>query len=223
MIPLKNSIPSRTFPVVNLLIIAANIALFVYQLSLPREQLLAIINTYGVVPASLLTAPTAGDLFSLGAAAFLHGSWMHLIGNMLYLWVFGDNVEDAMGHIPYLFYYLFAGGLASLSHAMVNPGSTSPLIGASGAIAGVLGSYFVLYPRSKVLAFVPLFFFLTLARVPAVLFLVLWFVLQLFNALVPTAEPGVNMVAWWAHIGGFVFGIIAGVYTRLQGKSRHYL
>ncbi|MEW6426084.1 MAG: rhomboid family intramembrane serine protease, partial [Bacillota bacterium] len=141
------------------------------------------------------------------SAMFLHGGWFHVIGNMWYLWIFGDNVEDRLGRFRYLLFYLAAGIIGSIAHILTNPTSPVPVIGASGAIAGVLGGYFITFPRSRVLALVPVFFFLTLMEVPAVIYLALWFVLQLFNGTLSLGGVA-NPVAWWAHIGGFVAGMV---------------
>jgi membrane associated rhomboid family serine protease len=139
---------------------------------------------------------------------FLHGSWMHLGGNMLYLWVFGDNVEDAMGHAGFLVFYLLTGTLAGLAHVVTHAASSTPLVGASGAIAGVLGAYFVLYPRARILSLVFVVFLIRLVELPASLVLLLWFVLQVFQGVAALAAPHVETVAWWAHVGGFVAGAV---------------
>lgn len=173
---------------------------------------------YGVVPARLQEA--GGFLFSLVTgqwtvastvvtAMFLHGGWMHLIGNMLYLWVFGDNVEDRLGRLQYLLFYLLTGVVANLAQVLADPQSPVPLIGASGAVAGVLGAYFLTYPRARVLTLMPLGIFITMVQVPAVVFLFLWFVLQLLNGVASIGIPQIaGQVAWWAHIGGFITGMV---------------
>jgi membrane associated rhomboid family serine protease len=216
MIPLRDSMRPQRYPYVNILLIFINIALFFYQVSLSNEKLAELFFRYGVIPQNFFLLQ-GNLLFPLLGSMFLHGGWFHLLGNMLYLWVFGDNVEDRMGHSGYLFFYLLAGVTASLAHIAANPQSTVPTIGASGAIAGVLGAYFILFPRARVLTLIPIGFFLTTARLPAVLFLFLWFFLQLFNALGATAASA-QMVAWWAHIGGFLIGIVAGIVTLLYRR-----
>jgi membrane associated rhomboid family serine protease len=157
-----------------------------------------------------------GDGRSILVSMFLHGGWAHLLGNMLYLWIFGDNVEDRLGHLKYLVFYLACGWAATLAHAWANPQSAMPAIGASGAIAGVLGAYLVIFPRARVLTLIPLGFFLRLTELPAVIVLGLWFVLQLFSGVASlgarTAEAG--GVAWWAHIGGFAVGLAVGFAVR---------
>lgn len=159
-------------------------------------------------------------LFPLITANFLHGGWLHLIGNMLYLWVFGDNIEGRLGHPGYLFTYLAMGAGSQLLHLISAPLSPVPLIGASGAIAGVLGAYFILYPHSRVLTLVPLGFFITLIRIPAVIFLALWFLLQLANVFTAGIAPGMQQpVAWWAHIGGFIIGVTVGLKVKKKNYS----
>ena len=154
-------------------------------------------------------------LFPLISANFLHGGWLHLLGNMLYLWVFGDNIEGCLGHPGYLIIYLLLGAGSQLLHLLSAPLSPVPLIGASGAIAGILGAYLILYPHSRVVTLVPLGFFITLIRIPAVIFLALWFLLQLANAFTIGMAPGIQQpVAWWAHIGGFLLGIALGIRVR---------
>ncbi len=210
MIPLRDDNPSSTPPVVTVLLILACTAVFLYMFyGVGSEAALeGFIVTYGAVPAELLApgrlpveAPT------LVTAMFLHGGWAHLIGNMLFLWIFGDNVEDLMGHGGFLLFYLLAGAVATGAHVLLNPASTAPLIGASGAIAGVLGAYLVLFPRARILSLVPFGLFSRLVAVPAVLFLPVWFLMQfVYGVASLTGEAAA--VAWWAHVGGFVAGIV---------------
>jgi membrane associated rhomboid family serine protease len=209
MIPLRDSVRSRSFPFVNLVLILANGLAFFRELSAPGpEALQEFIFAWGVVPARLLADPAAAwpTVFS---SMFLHGGWAHIIGNMLYLWIFGDNVEDRMGRFRYLVFYLTAGTAATLTQVWLNPASQVPMVGASGAIAGVLGAYFVLYPRARVLTLVPLGFFSRVVEIPAYFFLGFWFVLQwVQGALTSRLVRGdVGGVAWWAHAGGFVGGV----------------
>jgi membrane associated rhomboid family serine protease len=202
MIPLRDVIPSRTVPVVTVALIALNVLAFLYQLALPAEQLNQLVVRRGVVPVAF-----AWD--DVLTSMFLHGGVMHLTFNMLSLWIFGDNVEDRLGHGRYLAFYLFAGALAALAHVWVDPLSPVPTIGASGAIAGVMGGYFVLYPYSRIITWLPP---LLLLEVPAVVFLGLWFFLQLIsgvgNQLAVTPGEMVGGVAFWAHIGGFAVGAL---------------
>lgn len=218
MIPLRDSLRPLRYPYVNILLIFINIVLFIYQSNLGSEKLLELFLHYGVIPYNYL-ALQGYPVLPLFTSAFLHGGWLHLLGNMLYLWVFGDNVEDRMGHLNYLLFYLLTGLVANLAHIAANPQSAVPTIGASGAVAGILGAYFILFPRARVLTLIPLGFFLTTARLPAVLFLFLWFFMQLFNALF-AATTNAQMVAWWAHIGGFLAGILGGLITLLYQRIR---
>lgn len=210
MIPLRDSNPRRGgFPFVNVAIIVANILMFFWQLSLgPRLQ--ATIGAIGFVPSEFFSPGGAAEGgFNILTSMFLHGGWLHLGGNMLYLWIFGDNIEDRMGHGRYLAFYLICGYAAALAHAFFNASSSLPAIGASGAVAGVLGAYIVLFPRAHVMTLIPFGFFIAMRELPALLVLGLWFVMQLFTGVasigVATAQTG--GVAWWAHIGGFVAGL----------------
>jgi membrane associated rhomboid family serine protease len=210
MIPLRDTTRARTFPFVNYTLIALCGLVFLYELSL-GEGIERLIFRYGVIPAQLTSGysqgmASVGVLGSLVTSLFLHGGWFHLIGNMVYLYVFGDNVEDRLGHVGYLVFYLLVGVGASLAQVFSAPASTTPMIGASGAIAGVLGGYFLLYPRARVLTLIPLFLFFPLVEVSAFFFLGFWFVMQFVQgALVGEAGSG---VAWWAHAGGFVVGAV---------------
>jgi membrane associated rhomboid family serine protease len=207
MFPLKDTIRSRTFPVVNTTIIAINILVFIYEFGLGRH-LDTFINHFGLTPVRFfwgLKYNLADAIVPIFTSMFLHGGWLHVLGNMWFLYIFGDNVEDRVGHVGYIFFYLLCGVGAALSQTLLFPTSTVPMVGASGAIAGVLGAYFLLFPHSRVLTLVPIFFFLQLMEIPAVVFLIFWFVLQFFQgSITPSAGGG---VAWWAHIGGFLIGM----------------
>lgn len=210
MIPLRDSTRSRRFPIINLALIALNFLVFIKELSLPQQELTQIFYIFGVIPAKVQEQAFSDTSFlslflPFITAMFLHGNWLHILGNMLYLWVFGDNIEDRLGHIPYLFFYLFVGIIGSIAHIITNPGSQVPIIGASGAIAGVLGAYFLSFPRARILTLVPILFFITIIEVPAIVFLLFWFVIQLINGISSTGLAA-NPVAWWAHIGGFIAG-----------------
>ena len=208
MIPIRDTIRSRTAPVVTLALIAVNVLVFLHEIALgPYVE--RFVYAYGLIPRRFVYWP--GDpldplrFLPLLTSMFWHGGWAHLIGNMLYLWIFGDNVEDRLGHLRYLLFYLLAGAAAGLTHVVLGPTSNLPTVGASGAIAGVLGAYLVTYPRSRVLTLVFIFFI----EVPAFVYLVLWFVMQLLEGL---GTLGMRVetggVAVWAHIGGFVAGIV---------------
>ncbi|NLP36246.1 MAG: rhomboid family intramembrane serine protease [Firmicutes bacterium] len=209
MIPLRDTVRTRIFPYVNILLIGLNIYIFVRQLTLNYHQLNTAVFTYGLIPERLVAELAAGRFISaltpLITYQFMHSSWVHIGSNMLYLWVFGDNIEDRLGHIKYLLFYLLMGIIAGLVQVFFDPGSSIPIIGASGAVAGILGAYLISCPRARVVALIPVIFLFTVAEVPAVIFLGFWFILQVFSGV---ASIGVNVsVAWWAHIGGFVAGL----------------
>ncbi len=229
MIPFRDNIPSRRYPVVTCLLIAANVAVFLFQLTLSDGDLQKFVFTYGVVPARLhLIADHPlqalnGTVVSVFASIFLHAGWLHLIGNMWYLWVFGDNVEDRMGRPGFLAFYFLCGAAASLIHIAFNVNSRIPSVGASGAIAGVLGAYLLSYPFARVLTLVPFIIIWPVIELPALLVLGSWFLIQLLNGwgtVAATTQTG--GVAWWAHIGGFVAGmILLGVFAQRRRARRH--
>ena len=207
MIPLRDVIPSRTTPYITVTIIVLNAMAWLYEIALPHESLNEFLTIYGVVPA-YFAWPT------LITSMFLHGSWSHVIGNMWYLWIFGDNVEDRVGHGRFIAFYLLCGIVAALGQVAVDPNSMLPTIGASGAIAGVMGAYFVLYPHSRVLTLIP-WIFIQIVELPAIMLLGFWFLMQLFSAgtLAVTANThGGGGVAFAAHVSGFVAGV-GGVFV----------
>jgi len=207
MIPLRDTQPSYTKPVVTVLIIAVNVLAFFYELSLGSYWRDQLVRMYGMVPDRLVP-------LSLVTSMFLHGGWMHIIGNMWFLWIFGDNVEDSLGHWKFLLFYLLCGIAAGLSQEVLYPNSTAPTIGASGAIAGVMGAYLVKFPHSRITTLVFVFFFLTTFELPAIVVLGYWFVIQLFSGFGSVAHSHLSEggVAWFAHIGGFLAGILL-IYT----------
>ncbi|MBM4352154.1 MAG: rhomboid family intramembrane serine protease, partial [Deltaproteobacteria bacterium] len=211
MIPIRDAIRSRTFPVVNVLIIAANILAFFWQLSL-GPQLKEAFLLYGIVPIRYsdpgLSAQftTFEQVFPFIASMFLHGGFMHILGNMWFLYIFGDNIEDRLGHIRYFIFYLLCGIAAGVIHLYTNWDSNLPTIGASGAISGIMGAYLLLYPRSKILTLIPIFFFIQFVEIPAFIFLGYWLLIQLFSASL--TPKNVGGIAFWAHIGGFVAGLV---------------
>jgi len=223
MIPLGDSVPRRRFPWVTYSLIAINVIVFLVELSYgPRVQVL--FQRYGVVPIRLWSwGAHPAVLLTLITSQFLHGGWYHIIGNMIYLWIFGDNVEDQLGSLRYLVFYLVAGVLAALAQAAVAPTSTIPSIGASGAISGVLGAYLLFFPTARVILGVPLFFFLYVFELPAIIVLGFWFLSQYLNGLFVLAVGALQAggVAWWAHIGGFIAGMILGPLMR-QRRPRYY-
>jgi membrane associated rhomboid family serine protease len=222
VIPIADEIRIRRVPLVTYALIAINALAFLFELSLGRE-LDAFLMSFGAVPARI-TGPSSSPLvyITLLTSIFLHGGWMHLIGNMLYLGIFGDNVEDAMGRGWYLLFYLGAGLAAGVAQVATAPSASIPAIGASGAIAGVLGVYLVLYPTAPVRVLIPTFFFMRVARLPAVVVLGMWFVIQLFNGALTLGVRTMSTggVAWFAHIGGFAGGLLIGAALRIAGAPR---
>jgi membrane associated rhomboid family serine protease len=223
MIPLRDTIRSRNYPVVNNLLIGVNVLVFLIQLS-QGPNLNRFIFTYGLVPAKF-THPTlaayfglAGNLFSLLSFMFLHGGFLHLLGNMWSLYIFGDNVEDRLGPLRYLGFYLAAGLISGLSHMALNLNSQAPTIGASGAVAGVMGAYFILYPTAKILTLIPIIIIPWFVEIPAFVFLGIWFALQFLSAA--GSHGGATGIAWWAHVGGFIGGIVLlKIFARLPSTG----
>ena len=222
MIPLRDTVPSKTFPVITISLILINTAVFFYELSLGSE-LPSFISRYGIIPVRffhplfLHTDVLAGVAEHLLTFMFLHGGWLHVIWNMLYLWIFGDNVEDRMGHFRYLIFYLGCGVASGCVQILINPSSHLPIVGASGAIAGVMGAYLLLYPFGRVATLFFFLFFVDIIEIPAFFFLGFWFVLQFFSGSFSlTSGSSVSGgVAWWAHIGGFLCGALLVVpFTR---------
>jgi len=217
MIPIRDQIKTRRAPFINYLLIAANVVVFILQVSAGQNQQ-ALISEFALIPRDFTDGISLGDVRDIFTSMFMHGGLLHLFGNMLYLWVFGDNVEDAMGHFSYLVFYLLGGVAASAAHIFINPTSQLPTVGASGAIGAALGAYLVLYPQSRVATFIPLGFFFTLRLLPAAVVLIMWFILQLFSGVLSLGMQDVGGTAFWAHIGGFVFGAVIGLFFR--GRSR---
>jgi membrane associated rhomboid family serine protease len=217
MFPLRDDNPRTITPIITITLIAINSLVFFYQLSLgPRGEQLFVYQ-FGAIPSVVVGAeslpPTVAVVppaVSLFTSMFLHGGWMHLIGNMWFLWIFGDNVEDILGHGKYLMFYLLCGIAAALTHVALNADSRVPTVGASGAIAGVMGAYMVKFPRARVLTLVPIFIFITFYELPAFFVLAYWFVIQIFSGVGSVAYSQVSEqgVAWFAHVGGFVAGML---------------
>jgi len=219
MIPIRDQIKPRRTPIINYLLIAVNIIVFILQWSAGANQE-SIVYEFALIPASFSDGIELSEIRDIFTSMFMHAGLMHLLGNMIYLWIFGDNVEDAMGHFTYLLFYLAGGFFASITHIFVNPGSQIPTVGASGAIAAALGAYLVLYPQSRVATFIPLGFFMTLRMLPASIVLVMWFVLQLFNGVLTLGAADMGGTAFWAHIGGFVFGAFIALFFRGKHSTR---
>jgi len=220
MFPIRDTIRSRRFPIVNTALIAVNVLVFLFEEILPQQSLETLFWYLGLVPANLsLFNPLSW--ITLFTSVFLHGSWFHLISNMWTLYIFGDNVEDRMGSGRYLLYYLLAGVASGLAQVFFAQGSMLPTIGASGAIAGVLGAYFILYPAAKVITLIPVFIIPWFVDIPAFIYLGIWFFSQLSSGLISIGAVGdFGGIAWWAHIGGFVFGFLTvKLFTR---KVRNY-
>lgn len=221
MIPLKDDIPSRKYPIVNTSIIILNVLIFFWELSLPGQIRENVFFKYGIVPYRFYNLSLLPyGVFTLFTSMFLHGGWAHLIGNMLYLYIFGDNVEDGMGHIKYLIFYLAAGVFSGLTQVIFSGNPYIPAIGASGAIAGVLGAYFRYYPRARILTIAFLGFFLEFLYIPSFFYIGLWFIIQLFSGLFSLLIDISGGIAWWAHIGGFLFGLI---FARFFKRRRIWL
>ena len=230
MIPLRDANPTRRTPVVTLAVIVACAVVFAYQLFLGTQRgdtsLDTFVTAWGIVPAELVTVIEAGaivsrETFTLVSSQFLHGGFFHLAGNLLFLWIFGNNVEDRLGRVGFLAFYLVGGIVAGLTQVLIDPSSTIPIIGASGAIAATLGAYLVLFPRARVTTVIFLVFFYQLIDLPAVLVLAFWFLLQLIDGIGSLGMAGASAggVAFFAHIGGFLFGATIGWLVRLTGSG----
>ncbi len=233
MVPLRDDNPTRITPYVTYGLIAVNILVFLYEISLPPPALDQFFRTWAVVPRELTLALEGTTLATsplpewttLITSQFLHGGFLHIAGNMLFLWIFGNNVEDCLGHIKYLIFYLTCGILAALTQWFFSSSSTIPSLGASGAIAGVMGAYILRYPRAEIITLIPLGFFSNIVRLPAYFFLGFWFVQQAFNGIIglkASADIGMQNggIAYLAHAGGFVFGAILGPLLGLFNNSR---
>jgi membrane associated rhomboid family serine protease len=188
--------------------------MFLVELTLPPYSAASFVSSFAVVPADIHTSLFQGDvafqpLLSLFTSMFLHGGWVHLLGNMLYLWVFGDNIEDRLGHLGYIGFYLVSGVGAALIEVAAQGNSTTPIIGASGAIAGVLGAYFLSYPRARILTLIPLFIYFPVVEIPAFFFLGFWFIMQFLQGTASLGGEAAGGIAWWAHAGGFLVGAVA--------------
>jgi membrane associated rhomboid family serine protease len=216
VIPLRDVIPSRTTPVVTISLVVLNALIFLYELSL-GEQVNEFMFSFGLVPAYF-------SWLNVVTSMFLHGGFLHAAGNMLYLWIFGDNVEDRMGHGRFLAFYLLCGIAAALAQTITVPNSMIPMVGASGAIAGVMGAYFVLYPHSRIVTLVTLLFFWQIMEVPAVLFLGIWFLMQFLSGVgsiaSATAGEPAGGIAFWAHVAGFAAGVLGVMIFRRPERQR---
>jgi membrane associated rhomboid family serine protease len=214
MFPLKDTQPSYSRPVVTIALIVVNVLVFLFEYSLGPRTLNAFIESYGLVPDHF-------QVSRIFTSMFLHGGWMHVLGNMWFLWIFGDNIEDLLGHAKFLVFYLLCGIVAALGQVIAGPYSTVPMVGASGAIAGVMGAYLVKFPRARVLTLVFVLFFITTIEIPAPLMLAYWFVIQLFSGFGSIAQTHLSQggTAFFAHIAGFVAGM---ALVKVMGSSAQY-
>ena len=209
MIPLRDDRPTRAFAFVTVAIIILNALVFWHELSLGNpKRVESFFATFALTPAYLTHAPSADSYLTIFTSMFMHGGWLHIIGNMLYLWIFGNNVEDSIGHFKFILFYLLCGIAAAATQVAILPNSTVPMIGASGAVSGVLGAYLLLFPRARVLVLFPVWIFWRVFYVPAMLMLVLWFGMQLLSGLAVLHFDVNGGVAFWAHVGGFIAGML---------------
>ncbi len=225
MIPIRDTVRAQHFPVVNTLLIIVNVLIFLFESSLGPRGLERFIFTFGLIPAQFWSEGPARGWLPLFTSMFLHGGWSHVISNMLALYIFGDNVEDRMGHGRYLLFYLLGGVLAALTHLWVYPTSPAPVVGASGAIAAILGAYLVLYPRARVISLLPFFIVFPIVEIPAVFYLGLWFITQLLNGAMALGAGSVQGggIAFFAHIGGFVAGMgLVWLFATRQPRRPYY-
>jgi membrane associated rhomboid family serine protease len=228
MIPLRVDILRTRVAICNIFLILANVTVFLFELTLPPKAGRAFVYTFGLIPSheQLLFAKhglTAGQaLLPMFTSMFLHGGWMHLLGNMLFLWVFGGSVEEALGHFQYFVFYFICGIGSAVVHTMVNSGSTVPTIGASGAISGIMGAFIVLFPRSRVTTLIPALFLFFTIRIPAILMLGYWFLIQFVSGVTSLGMTDQGGVAWWAHVGGFVLGALLVVAERPKMRRAAY-
>ena len=229
MIPIKDLNPSRSTPVVTILIIVACSLIFTYEVLLPPNYREIFIKMFAAIPYEIMNGldipppdplTPYGNLFSY---QYLHGGLLHIFGNMLFLWVFGDNVEDRFGKVRYFLFYTFCGIVAALIQSIVSPDSTIPLIGASGAISGVLGAYAVLFPRAQIVTLIFIFFFVDVIVLPALLWIGIWFLIQFVSALISINHLSMGGVAWFAHIGGFLTGVLLTRLFFMRGKEEEVL
>jgi membrane associated rhomboid family serine protease len=223
MIPYKDDNPTERFPFLTISFIVINVVVFFAEIMAP-SHLGRIAYQYGAIPHSLLTfrdVQPIHPVLTLFTSMFMHGSILHLASNMLYLWIFGNNIEDKLGYVKFILFYILCGVAAAYSHALTNPSSTTPMIGASGAVSGILGAYLLLFPRARVHTLIFLGFFIQVVRLPAVIVIGFWIVIQFINGMVSTGQASHGGVAWFAHIGGFIVGISC-IKIFLMRRKRHY-
>jgi len=221
MFPLYDTVRSRRFPAINVMLILINVLAFLYEIQMDPSALKEFIFEWGLIPARLLSDPS-NAWKTIFTSMFLHGGWFHIINNMWVLFIFGDNVEARMGGIRYLIFYLLSGVAAVFLQTYILPSSNVPMIGASGAVAGVLGAYLILFPHSRIASLVPILFIFTIIEIPAVIFLLFWFASQLYSGLFAIQGSSGSGIAWWAHVGGFLFGIIMVFFFRTRTTYRSW-
>jgi hypothetical protein len=219
MIPIRDENPTRRTPVVTYLLIVVNVLVFIFQTMLGQGNQ-QFVYQFALIPNQVTSSFSLESIGNILTSMFMHGGLAHIGGNMLYLWIFGDNVEDRLGNFRYFIFYIAGGFIASLAHVFTNPSSQIPTVGASGAIAAVLGAYLILYPRQRVLTLIPLGFFLRMTMLPASIVLGVWFLLQFFQGVMTLGGPDVGGVAFWAHIGGFVTGVVLALIVREPDRER---
>jgi membrane associated rhomboid family serine protease len=229
MIPIRDSVPSLSVPVVTRALILINVIVFFFELTLPPQSVEQLFYLFGIVPARFTHPDWAAAIgipidnyWPILSHQFLHGGWFHIIANMWTLWIFGDNVEDRMGPVRFAIFYLLCGCVAGITHTLINPDSTMPSVGASGAIAGVLGAYLLFFPTARLVVMFPILFFPFFFEVPAVLYLAIWFFGQLFSGTAALVGPRqVGGIAFWAHIGGFISGLVlCGLFARRRRPTQ---
>lgn len=228
LFPLYDENPTKSIPWVTLLLILVNVLVFAYELSLQSAgKLQQLFQTAALIPYEITNvAKLSSDVPNIGILAmftsmFMHGSWLHIIGNMWYLWIFGNNVEDTLGHAKYLLFYLLCGIVGGIGHILSQPYSQVPTIGASGAIAGVLAGYLIMFPTARIVTIVPIFIFIQIIKVPAILLIGLWFLIQIASGMGSLSTQASGGTAWFAHIGGFIAGVVLVlVLSRKQSRER---
>ncbi len=226
MLPIRDNVPSRSFPVMTVSLIVVNTVIFLFEVSMGQRALAGFVTRYALIPGHVAAYFSGAQLeprrvfFPFFSSMFMHAGWIHLIGNMWYLWIFGDNVEDRLGHVRFLVFYVLCGLIGNAAHYALNPASSLPALGASGAIAGVLGAYIISYPGARILVLLPIFFFIQFIELPALVVLGFWFILQFLSGAASVVASGeTGGVAWWAHIGGFLGGITIFYLFRPRPRS----
>ncbi|MCM8783905.1 MAG: rhomboid family intramembrane serine protease [Candidatus Omnitrophica bacterium] len=222
MIPLHDENPTERFSFVTIVLVIVNSIVFLYELSL-GSSLEITIRRYTLIPYNFINYFDFSQLRTLFSSLFLHGSLLHLLGNMLYLWIFGNNIEDVLGHFKFILFYFLCGISASLAHILTNPHSTIPTLGASGAVSGVLGAYFILFPQARVVTIIPIFYFIRIVKIPAFFFLGFWIAVQFLSGIISSgmdSDLG-GGVAWFAHLGGFFAGVLLLPLFYQRGRRRY--